>query len=300
MSTSDEKPLAPGRMPPWLRKRVSWEQGSEVRATLDDLRLETVCRGAQCPNIGECYGKGRATFLIMGPNCTRSCAFCAISHEGPAPLDADEPARVAEAVCRLNLCHAVVTSVTRDDLPDGGSAHFAATIRAIRARHACTIEVLTPDFQGDEKALATVADAAPDVFNHNIETVPRLYATVRPQADYQQSLAVLAWVAKRYPAIRTKSGMMVGLGETEAEVLASLRDLREAGVQSVTIGQYLCPKQSENHPVVEYVHPDQFAVYRDAALALGFAAVASSPFVRSSYNAYEGLTEMNAREHGGG
>ncbi len=278
--------------PPWLKIRLPCRPPKRVDTCLDDLKLHTVCRSARCPNTVECYAKGRATFLLMGPNCTRHCGFCAVSREPPAPLDPTEPARVAEAVKRLELTHAVVTSVTRDDLPDGGAAHFAATVAAVRAATPqTTIEILTPDFRGERAARAVAADSLPEVFNHNVETVPRLYAQVRPQADYRRSLELLAFVKHRHPGLTTKSGLMLGLGETEAEVLAVGNDLREAGVDMLTVGQYLQPSRLVNLPVQRYVPPEEFATLRQQLSRLGFGMVAAAPFVRSSYNAEEAFSE---------
>ena len=279
--------------PEWLKKRVragdaaaDGDAGALVRELLRELRLDTVCRAAHCPNQCECFGHGTAAFLILGPVCSRNCTFCAVDSGTPAPVDEDEPERVAEAVARLKLRHVVVTSVTRDDLYDGGAKHFARTITAIRRRCAAVVEVLTPDFQGSEAAFDTVIDARPDIFNHNIETVERLYPAVRPQANYRQSLDVLRYVKDTAPHVHTKSGMMVGVGETRDEVLGACRDLRAASCDILTIGQYLRP--SPRHlPIDRFVTPDEFDDYRREALAMGFLSVASAPFVRSSYNAKE-------------
>lgn len=274
-------------LPSWLKKRLPPAERTEpVRAILAELGLNTVCREAHCPNRGECYASGTATFMILGTVCTRNCRFCAVAGGSPEPPEADEPERVAEAALRLGLRHVVVTSVTRDDLADGGSAHFAATIRALHGRADATVEVLTPDFGGDVEALARVLDAGPEVFNHNVETVPRLYPEVRPQADYGRSLRVLASAARHGSVPVIKSGLMLGLGESIEEVRATLRDLLLAGCRAVTIGQYLAPS-AEHHPVVEYVPPDQFGALREEALQMGFDAAVSSPFVRSSYRAAE-------------
>ncbi len=280
------------RFPPWIKKRIpTGEEAAHVRGLLAELGLETVCSGAHCPNQAECFARGTATFLILGATCTRSCRFCAIEAADPGPLRADEPQAVAEACARLGLRHVVVTSVTRDDLPDGGAGHFARTIEAIRARlPKAVLEVLTPDFQGDRAALRTVLAARPDIFNHNVETVPRLYATIRPEADYGQSLAVLAAARELAEAaglaVHTKSGLMVGLGETDAEVRAVLADLRAARVDIVTLGQYLAPSRA-HAPVERFVTPEAFAALEAEARAMGFAAVAAGPFVRSSYMAEE-------------
>ena len=276
------------RLPAWLRRPIA--HSGEYRAVeglLDELHLATVCQEAKCPNRGECYASGTATFLIAGDACTRGCRFCAVETRVPAPLDGDEPARVAEAVKRLGLRHAVVTMVTRDDLADGASGHVASTIVAIRAAApGVAVEVLVSDFGGDEAAIDTVADARPDVFNHNLETVPRLYAEVRPGADYARSLGVLARAKARAVDVPTKSGLMLGLGETHEEVVAVMRDLRAVGCDYLTLGQYLRPS-ARHLPVAEFVTPDAFAALAREGYALGFAGVASAPFVRSSYHAAE-------------
>jgi len=282
------------KFPPWLRKRLRPAAGeSRVGALLRELSLCTVCREAHCPNIGECFGTGTAAFMILGPVCTRGCTFCAVTHGDPAPPDPDEPERVALAVSRLGLRHAVVTSVTRDDLPDGGSEHFARTICAIRRATGASVEVLIPDFAGRTADLGRVLDAAPEVLNHNVETVPRLYAGVRPGADYRRSLAVLERAAGHASVPIVKSGLMLGLGEREAEVLGVLRDLLSAGCQAVTLGQYLAPSV-RHHPVVEFIRPERFEALRRMALELGFKGVASGPFVRSSYRAAEMAAAMLA------
>lgn len=275
-------------LPSWIKRRFPpQEEWESVQRLLRTLALHTVCESARCPNIGECFRRGTATFLILGNVCTRSCRFCAVAKGTPGPLDPEEPERVAEAAQRLNLKHVVVTSVTRDDLPDGGAGHFAATIGAIRrVLPQATVEVLVPDFQGKEEALDTVLAARPDVLNHNVETVPRLYPSVRPQAHYERSLWLLKRAKEKAPGILTKSGLMVGLGETREEVEGVLRDLRGVQCDIVTIGQYLRP--SVHHlPVAAYVPPEEFAYYREYALRLGFLGVASGPFVRSSYRAEE-------------
>jgi lipoic acid synthetase len=276
------------RLPPWIRVRLSHnEDAAAVRHILESGRLNTVCQGAQCPNQHECYSRGTATFMILGDICTRNCRFCAVGHGRPTSADEGEPVRVAEAASRMKLQHVVVTSVTRDDLPDGGAALFAATIREIRARlPKASIEVLIPDFKGDPGPLAVVLEAGPDVLNHNLETVRRLQSVIRPQADYERSLGVLrraaAWTGE--PKARVKSGLMVGLGETDAEIDEALKDLRAAGVVFLTIGQYLAP--SAAHAAVErFVTPEQFEAYGKRALELGFTGVASAPLVRSSYRA---------------
>lgn len=275
------------RLPAWLRKtETDFVALHEVKRGLRRLGLHTVCESARCPNIHECFRRRTATFMILGDLCTRGCGFCAVSRSlRLPPPDPQEPARVAAMVRQLNLRHVVVTSVSRDDLPDGGAAHFAATIREIRkASPGATIEILTPDFLGDLRAVRTVLEAGPDVFNHNVETVPRLYPRVRPQARYERSLDVLAFAGRHGGAPLVKSGLMVGLGEAREEVRAVMRDLREAGVAVLTIGQYLQPTR-RNLPVAEYVRPEQFEEYRREGLKLGFAAVFSGPFVRSSYMA---------------
>jgi len=260
-------------------------RSAEVSGLLDELGLNTVCRSARCPNRGECYASGTATFMVLGTECTRNCRFCAVDTAHPEPVDAGEPERLAEAAERMGLRHVVVTMVTRDDLPDGGSRHVAATIAALRARlPKVRVEVLVSDFGGDTDAIDTVARALPDVFNHNVETVPRLYPTVRPQADYDRSLAVLRRAKVAAPGIPTKSGLMVGLGERPEEVEAVLRDLRASDVDIVTIGQYLRPSAAHIE-VTEFVTPEVFERYAATARALGFSGVASAPFVRSSYHA---------------
>jgi lipoic acid synthetase len=254
---------------------------------LDELRLNTVCQSAKCPNRGECFSSGTATFLIMGDACTRGCRFCAVESRRPEPLDTDEPRRVAEACSRMALRHAVITTVTRDDVPDGGAAHFVAVIEAVRgAVPGAAVEVLTSDFGGRLESVDLVASARPNVFNHNMETVPRLYESVRPGADYERSLAVLERVRVTQPDLPTKSGLMLGLGETTDEVTSVMRDLLGSGVTMLTLGQYLRP--SERHlPVADYLEPEVFAQLSRTAYELGFSAVASAPLVRSSYHAGE-------------
>jgi len=281
------------RFPPWLKKRLPTGGSAKyVRELLETLNLTTVCQSARCPNIAECFSRKTATFMIMGNICTRDCRFCAVEHGVPAPLDPDEPRRIAEATAQLELRHVVVTSVTRDDLPDGGAEHFARTIRAIRdALPKTTIEVLTPDFLGSEENIKTVADAGPTIYNHNIETVPRLAKEIRPQADYRRSLGLLRYV-KGTADVYTKSGLMLGLGETHDEVVKVMEDLRGVGCDMLTIGQYLRP--SEGHvEIVRFVHPDEFDQYKQDGLRMGFRAVASAPFVRSSYNAEATFLEAN-------
>ncbi|QJB58222.1 lipoyl synthase [Pseudodesulfovibrio sp. zrk46] len=281
--TNSEKPL---RIPPWLRiKLPKSENFSCTTGLIDDLKLNTVCQSAKCPNKWECFSKNVATFLIMGRNCSRNCAFCNIAPGTMEPLDADEPARVAEAAKRLELKHVVITSVTRDDIPDGGAAHFAATINAVReAMPECTIEVLIPDFQGDEDTLKVVLDARPNILNHNLETVPDLYDTIRPQADYRQSLELLARAKKYAPEIPTKSGIMVGLGETDEQIMPVLDDLAAIDCDIVTIGQYMQP--TRQHPLVKrYVEPEVFETYAEEGKKRGIKNMFSAPLVRSSYNA---------------
>lgn len=274
------------RMPSWMRRPVATAgRAVDVEALLSELNVSTVCRSAKCPNRGECYAYGTATFLIMGERCTRGCRFCAVETGRPGPLDPEEPKRVAEAAARMGLSHVVVTTVTRDDLPDGGAGHFVAVIRELRAAvPEAKVEVLTSDFRGDLARVDEVVAAAPDVFNHNVETIPRLYPTVRPGSDYGRSLGVLARADEDSPEMPTKSGLMVGLGETMAEVVEVLHDLRRVGVSIVTIGQYLRPGH-DHLPVARFVEPSEFREYREVAHSLGFAGVAAAPFVRSSYRA---------------
>lgn len=272
--------------PRWLRRKLpAGGQYERIRSLIKDQCLSTVCQEAMCPNQFECFGKGAATFMILGDRCSRNCRFCAVGHGPQGPPDPEEPTRVALAVQTMALSYCVVTSVTRDDLPDGGAAHFAATITAVREHNPHTlIEVLIPDFQGDLLALATVLAARPDVLNHNLETVQRLYPSVRPEAGYQQSLEVLRQSRIIAPDAVAKCGVMVGLGETGEELTSLFADLRQTGCHILTIGQYLQP--SRNHLAVErYLPPEEFAALERQALALGFAAVASAPFVRSSYQA---------------
>ena len=276
------------KKPEWLHVNAgNARNNAEVTTLLKELDLHTVCEEASCPNCGECFGRRTATFMILGRNCTRNCTFCCVSKGEPDIPDPEEPRNIAEAVKKLKLKYVVVTSVTRDDLPDGGASHFADVIGAIRSaggENRPLVEVLIPDFKGDAIALRTVIDAMPDVINHNVETVPRLYPEVRPQAIYSRSLELLARVRESAPAIRTKSGIMVGLGETEEEVLGVLDDLRRHHCDFLTIGQYLAPSRF-HHPVVEYITPAVFDKYRQAALDRGFVYVASGPLVRSSYMA---------------
>lgn len=272
------------RKPEWLRKKVNPGDQGEMRQLLGELRLNTVCQQALCPNISECFSCGQATFLILGKNCTRLCSFCNVEKSVPLPVDSDEPLRVAEAVARLKLSHVVVTSPTRDDLSDGGASLYVATVAAVRSTFSATrIELLIPDFQGSMPSLGAVAASCPDIIAHNVETVPRLYH-IRSGADYRRSLDVLRNCSKIAPGIRTKSGIMLGLGETEAEVLQVLRDLRDVGCAYLSIGQYLAPSRL-HYPVQEYVPPELFESLRTQALEMGFSHVESGPYVRSSYHA---------------
>ena len=297
MNIAKQKVASLERRPPWLKKRlVINNQQGRVYEILRDLSLHTVCQSALCPNIAECFGKGTATFMILGHICTRNCRFCAVTSGEPQPVDKDEPKRLAIAVQRLGLKHVVITSVTRDDLPDGGAGHFANTIDELHkegrtqgranTRFAPTVEVLTPDFQGDEAALKVVILSRPDIFNHNVETVPRLYPVVRPMADYHRSLHVLKKAGELDPKIYIKSGIMLGLGEKRAEVSEVMGDLRAAGCDILTVGQYLKPSGS-HLKIEDYIHPEVFQEIEEKARALGFLYVASAPFVRSSFNAAE-------------
>ena len=275
------------RLPQWLKRQVP--KGNNVNKTaklLDELKLETVCDNARCPNRMECYSQQTATFMILGNVCTRPCSFCAVGRGRPEALETDEPERVAEAAFRLGLKHVVITSVTRDDLPDGGAEHFYQCVTAVRKRTGASVEVLTPDFLNNVPALQRVVDSKPEVFNHNTETVPRLYRRVRgPKSDYKWTLELLKWVKKMDPGIKTKSGLMLGLGETRDELLEVLSDLLDANCDFLTLGQYLQPSTDRYLPVVEYVHPDTFAELGELAKSMGFKKVASGPFVRSSYHA---------------
>ena len=276
------------KKPAWIRVRAASDNSrfADIKRTLREANLHTVCEEASCPNIGECFGKGTATFMILGDLCTRRCPFCDVAHGRPNPPDTEEPLHLARTIAGLKLAYVVITSVDRDDLRDGGAGHFADCIRAVREHAPNTrIEVLVPDFRGRiGKALDALCAALPDVMNHNLETVPRLYKQARPGADYAHSLALLAEFKARHPDIPTKSGLMVGLGETDEEILAVMRDLRAHGVTMLTIGQYLQP--SAHHlPVTRYVHPDVFAMFEREAHAMGFAHAAVGPMVRSSYHA---------------
>ena len=277
--------------PPWLNKEISLRDCRNVRTLLSGLNLHTVCEEALCPNISEFFSRNEATFLILGGICTRNCGFCGVTKEKPAAVDTGEPKRVAEAVVRLKLKHVVITSVTRDDLADGGAFAFAQTISEIRKKSKeVTIEVLIPDFQGNTESIKTVVEAEPDVIGHNVETVPHLYKKVRPMADYIQSLSVLRTIknVSQGKKIFTKSSIMLGLGETEEEVLDVLRDLSNTCCDFLCIGQYLSPSRS-HYPVIEYIRPEKFTDYKNIAMAMGFRYVASAPYVRSSYLAREAL-----------
>jgi lipoic acid synthetase len=278
--------LHQARKPEWIKVRLpNNPRFFSTKALIDDLRLNTVCESAQCPNRWECWSGGTATFMIAGDRCTRACGFCAVTTAKPFALEADEPERVAEAVRRMKLRHIVITAVARDDIKDGGAEHFARTIEAIRAAEPeIVIEVLTPDFHAKEECLRIVAAARPHIFNHNLETVERLTPLVRSRAKYSVSLTVLGRMKEIAPDLVTKSGIMLGLGETEPEIFQTMDDLREAQVQVLTIGQYLRPSP-QHLPVVEYIHPDTFKLYERIAYEKGFEFVASGPLVRSSYHA---------------
>jgi len=280
----NKRTVNPGK-PPWLRRRAPtpevWQQ---MKSLLDRLSLATICEEAECPNIGECFRQHTATFLILGRTCTRNCRFCAVEHGRPEPVDIEEPQHLVDAVKQLRLRHVVITSVTRDDLPDGGAAHFAACIRAVHSGTSAKVEVLVPDFQGDEAALRTVLEAQPEVLGHNVEVVPRLYPKIRSQANYKRSLHLLRRAKELCPSVYTKSGLMVGLGEQEQEVIDVMHDLHAVGCDFLTIGQYLRPSVS-HYPVIEYVTPATFDRYTQAAKGLSFRGVLCGPFVRSSYHA---------------
>ena len=279
-------PRAP--TPEWLKVRAAGSASYlRLKGLMRELNLHTVCEEARCPNIGECWDHGTATFMILGDVCTRACAYCAVSHGRPGALDPAEPARVAHAIHTLDLNYVVITSVDRDDVPDGGAAMFAETVRETRARlPRCRIEVLIPDFRGNEAALRTVLDAKPDILNHNVETVPRLYRMARSGGRYDRTLQLLERARAYAPAIPTKTGLMVGLGEERHELVATFADLLTAGCQILTIGQYLRPT-IEHAPMVRYYHPDEFRDLKATALEMGFIHVESGPLVRSSYHAHE-------------
>lgn len=288
VSVGDANARANRRLPAWLRRELPRGNSNHFTAgLLEELRLETVCDNAKCPNRMECYSHKTATFMILGNVCTRPCGFCAVSRGRPEALETDEPMRVAEAAARLGLKHVVITSVTRDDLPDGGGEHFYQTVLAVRHRTGATVEVLTPDFVQHRHGLFRVVEAVPEVLNHNMETVPRLYRRVRgPKSDYGWTLELLKQVKSWNPSIKTKSGLMLGLGETQDELLDCLADLRRVGCDFLTLGQYLQPGD-RYLPVVRYVPPDEFDRLGEIARQMGFAQVSSGPFVRSSYHARE-------------
>jgi len=271
-----------GRLPPWFKKKIPDSRLLDSMGVLfDGLGLHTICQSALCPNLGDCFSSRTATFLILGDICTRDCTFCAVKKDVPFPVDEEEPQHLAEAVEKLGLRHVVITSVTRDDLPDGGASHFARTIALLKAKD---VEVLIPDFCGSLRSLKMVVAAHPDVINHNLETVPRLYPQVRPKADFRRSLRLLEQVKELDSHIVTKSGLMVGLGETRDELLLAMEELRRVNCDLLTIGQYLQPS-AHHHPVVRYIPPEEFLEYESAGRAMGFCDVASAPLVRSSFNA---------------
>lgn len=300
MSAGRALPVVPaderaGRLPPWLKRPLPTRAALKTRELLHGLRLNTVCAAARCPNLGECWSCGTATFMILGERCTRRCAFCAVTTARPLPPEDDEPDRLAAAAAKLGLRHVVITSVTRDDLPDEGAGHFARCVAAVRARlPRATVEVLVPDFHARPELIATVCAAGPRVFNHNVETVERLQKPVRPAARYERSLAVLRLARQLAGNLVTKSGLMVGLGETRDELLTTFRDLRAAGCELLTIGQYLRPGE-RCAPVARYYTPAEFEELADLARELGFRGVASGPFVRSSYLAEAMFAEVCTR-----
>lgn len=284
------------RKPAWLNKRLDYASMKEMGEMLRSLNLHTVCEGAKCPNMGECFRNKTATFLILGEVCTRNCKFCAIPTGKPSTVDCEEPKHVAQAALKLKLNHVVITSVTRDDLPDGGATQFAKCIEEVRkVLPKSSIEVLIPDFKGDEKALEIVIKAKPEIINHNVETVPSLYKIARPMANYKRSLEVLSYVKSQNSDIYTKSGIMLGLGEKENEVMQLFDDLIESNCDMLTIGQYL-PPSHDHASLKEYVAPEVFEEYKQTGLAKGFKYVASGPYVRSSYNALEGIKELKNKK----
>ncbi len=284
-----KSPDARLQRPLWINKKINLKDCSDVKKKLKSLGLNTVCEEALCPNMGECFSKAQATFLILGKICTRECSFCGVKRGSPSSVDAEEPARVAEGVRRLGLSHGVITSVTRDDLPDGGAQAFVDTISGLRGLdQKLTIEILAPDFSLNKDAIRRVVASRPDIFAHNIETVPRLYNDARRGADYARSLGVLSFIKECNGAMRTKSGIMLGLGEREDEVLGAFRDIAETGCDFLSIGQYLAPS-AKHLRVKEYISPERFARYKEEALKAGFRHVASGPYVRSSYSASEYL-----------
>ena len=284
---ADEAPNPNRRLPRWLKRNVpKGDPGLKTTRLLEELNLETVCDNARCPNRMECYSQNTATFMILGNVCTRACSFCSVMRGEPDVLSDDEPERLAEAAHRLGLKHVVITSVTRDDLPDGGADHYYRCIKAVREKTGATVEVLTPDFIETKEALDRVIEAAPEVFNHNTETVPRLYKRVRgPKSEYSWTLGLLKRVKEIAPKIKTKSGLMLGLGETHEEIFDTLSDLRDVDCDFLTLGQYLQPDQQKFLPVVRYLPPEEFDFLGEKARQLGFKKVASAPFVRSSYHA---------------
>ena len=292
MSTVTELPRKRARLPEWFRLQLPTAgEYFATRNLIDDLKLHTVCESARCPNHWECWSKGTATFMIAGDRCTRACGFCAVDTRKPMALEADEPERVAEAARRMQLKHMVITAVARDDLSDGGAAHFQKVIERVReVTPEVLIEVLTPDFKDEDGPINTVIAARPDIFNHNLETVRSLTSKVRSVATYERSLSVLSKVKKRAPEIYTKSGLMLGLGETKQELLEAMTDLRSVGCDLLTLGQYLQPTQ-KHLKIAEFIHPDQFTEYKRIAEAMGFSYVASGPLVRSSYHADDFVPE---------
>ncbi|MDQ6887393.1 MAG: lipoyl synthase [Gemmatimonadota bacterium] len=278
----------PERKPPWLKVRAPGGVNyARLKHLMRDLDLHTVCEEAHCPNVGECWEHGTATFMVLGDVCTRNCAYCAVAHGRPPKYDIAEPARVAQAIGEMGLQHAVITSVDRDDLPDFGAWVFAETIRQIKERlPACSVEVLVPDFQGNEESIRTVLDARPDIYNHNTETVPRLYKRCRPGGRYQRVLEIFRLAKRIAPEIPTKTGMILGMGETVEEVVETMRELREVDVDILTLGQYLRPS-AEHLPLDRYYAPDEFRELRDVGMAMGYRHVESGPLVRSSYHAWE-------------
>ena len=277
-----------GRLPPWFKKKMPDPRLlASMKDLFDGLSLHTICESALCPNQGDCFSQRTATFLLLGDICTRNCTFCAVKKGVPRPVDENEPQHLAQAVARLGLRHVVITSVTRDDLPDGGASHLAKTIALLKVKDdGLTVEVLIPDFGGSFQSLKKVVDSHPDVINHNLETVPRLYTQVRPKADFQRSLKLLGQAKELDPQIVTKSGLMVGLGETRDELLSVMEELRKVNCDLLTIGQYLQPS-ADHHPVIRYVPPEEFGEYEGMGKAMGFGGVASAPLVRSSFNAHQ-------------
>jgi lipoic acid synthetase len=290
----------PDRKPPWLKvKAPGGANYVRLKHLMRDLQLHTVCEEAHCPNVGECWEHGTATFMILGDVCTRNCAYCAVAHGRPPSYDVEEPARVAQAIAEMDLRHAVITSVDRDDLPDFGAYIFAETIRQIKQRlPECSVEVLVPDFQGNADSIRRVLAARPDIYNHNTETVPRLYKRCRPGGRYERVLDIFRLVRRTAPDIPAKTGIILGMGETNDEVLATMRDVRAVGVAILTLGQYLRPSSS-HIPLDRYVTPDEFGMLRDAGMAMGFRHVESGPLVRSSYHAWEQVRQMQRSGVGG-